>query len=81
MSERLPSLTPKQVLKALTRKEAGFYIHHVSASGHRYLAHPDDPSIRVVIPFHTQELPRGTLHSILKQAKLSREEFLDLLRG
>jgi predicted RNA binding protein YcfA (HicA-like mRNA interferase family) len=79
MSPRIPSLTPKQVLQALTRKQAGFYVHHASASGHRYLAHPDDPTIRVVIPFHTKELPRGTLMSIIKQAQLTQEEFLRLL--
>jgi len=79
MSERLPSLTPRQVFKALTRKKAGFYVHHVGSSGHRYLAHPDNPSIRVVIPFHTNELPRGTLTSIIKQAKLTQKEFMELL--
>jgi len=79
MSKQLPSLTPKQILKALTRNQAGFYVHHTSPGGHRYLAHSDDPTIRVVIPFHTKELPRGTLNSIIKQAKLTREAFLDLL--
>ncbi|MBI1729780.1 type II toxin-antitoxin system HicA family toxin [Candidatus Acetothermia bacterium] len=79
MSPRIPSLTPRQVFKALTRKQAGYYVHHVSASGHRYLVHPDDPAIRVVIPFHTKDLPRGTLLNIIKQAKLTQEEFLELL--
>ena len=79
MSRRLPSLTPRLVFNALTRKQAGYYVHHVSASGHRYLAHPNDPTIRVVIPFHTKDLPRGTLLSIIKQAKLTQEEFLELL--
>lgn len=79
MSPRIPSLSPKQVLKALTKKEAGFEVHHTGPSGHRYLRHPDDPTIRVVIPFHSKELPRGTLMSIIKQAKLTQEEFLGLL--
>jgi predicted RNA binding protein YcfA (HicA-like mRNA interferase family) len=65
MSLKLPALTPKQVLRALTSKRAGFYIWHTSSSGgHIHLCHPDDPSILVDIPMHTKDLKRGTLHSI-----------------
>jgi predicted RNA binding protein YcfA (HicA-like mRNA interferase family) len=81
MSSRLPTLTPKQVLKALTKRKAGFYLCHTSSSGsHIHLCHPDDPTILVDIPMHAQDLKRGTLQSILKQAKLTREEFLKILR-
>lgn len=80
MSMKLPSLTPKEVLRVLTSKEAGFYTCHRSSSGsHIHLCHPDDPTILVDIPMHARDLKRGTLHSILKQAKLSRQEFLELL--
>jgi predicted RNA binding protein YcfA (HicA-like mRNA interferase family) len=78
MSRKLPSLTPKQVLKTL--QKAGYYICHRSASGsHVHLCHPNDPTILVDIAMHPRDLKRGTLHGILKQAKLSREEFLELL--
>lgn len=80
MSQRLPTLTPRQVLQALTRKEAGFYICHTSShGGHIHLCHPDDPTIRVDIAMHAKDLKRGTLLGILKQAKLSRDQFLQLL--
>jgi len=79
MSLKLPALTPKKVLRAL--KRAGFYECHTSSSGsHIHLCYPDDPTILVDIPMHAKDLKRGTLHSILRQAKLSREEFLKILR-
>jgi len=34
---------------------------------------------QVVVPFHRRDLKRGTLLSILKQAGLSRQQFLELL--
>jgi predicted RNA binding protein YcfA (HicA-like mRNA interferase family) len=80
MSPRIPSLTPRQVIKILIRKRAGFYIcHEGSRGGHIHLCHPNDPTIRVDIPVHAQELKRKTLMSILKQANLTQEEFLRLL--
>ncbi len=33
----------------------------------------------VVIPLHTGDLPKGTLHAILEDAGLSVEQFLELL--
>ncbi|MBI1743489.1 type II toxin-antitoxin system HicB family antitoxin [Candidatus Acetothermia bacterium] len=49
MSLELPALTPKQVLRTLMSKRAGFYICHTSSSGgHIHLCHPDDPSILVI---------------------------------
>lgn len=80
MTPRLPSITPRQLVKALLRKRAGFYICHTTSSGgHVHLCHPDDESIRVDIAMHTKDLKRGTLSAIMKQTKLTREEFLALL--
>jgi predicted RNA binding protein YcfA (HicA-like mRNA interferase family) len=36
------------------------------------------PSL-VVVPLHTRDLPRGTLHGILEDAGLAVEEFVELL--
>jgi len=33
----------------------------------------------VVVPLHKQDLPKGTLLEILKQADISKEELRDLL--
>jgi predicted RNA binding protein YcfA (HicA-like mRNA interferase family) len=76
MSPSLPSLKPKEVLKALQR--AGFYIHHQTGS-HIVLKHPSQPSKRVVLPYHNKDLKKGTLQSIIKQAGLSVDEFLNYL--
>jgi len=73
MSPRLPSLTARQVLRALRR--AGFYIHHQRGS-HATLKHPDDPAKRVTVPVHVRELQRRTLVSIVKQSGMTTEEFI-----
>jgi predicted RNA binding protein YcfA (HicA-like mRNA interferase family) len=76
MSQHLPALKPAKVLRALQR--AGFYIHHVKGS-HYYLKHPDKPGLRVTLPFHSADLKRRTLTSIIDQAGFSVEEFLKFL--
>lgn len=73
---RLPSLRPREVLRALER--AGFWVHRQTGS-HLTLKHATDPTKRVTVPFHARELPRWLLGSILKQAGLTPEEFLRLL--
>ena len=37
------------------------------AGSHRHYVHPTKPG-KVTIPFHCRDLPKGTEHSILKQA-------------
>ncbi len=76
MSERLPALTSRTVLRALER--AGFFVHHTSGS-HCALRHPDRPHLRVVVPYHNRDLKRATLRSIIRQAEMTHEEFLALL--
>jgi predicted RNA binding protein YcfA (HicA-like mRNA interferase family) len=76
MSQHLPALKPAKVLQALQR--AGFYIHHIKGS-HHYLKHRDRPNLRVTVPVHGSDLKRRTLMSIIDQAGLSVEEFLDLI--
>ncbi len=76
MSPALPVLKPKRIVRALER--AGFYIHHSSGS-HVQMKHSDKPELRVTIPYHSIDVPPGTLNSIIRQSGLSREEFLRLL--
>lgn len=70
---RLPSVKPKMVIRALLRN--GFLIQ--CTSGSHYLL--TKGRLKVVIPYHNKDLKPGTLASIIKQAGLSVEEFLDLL--
>lgn len=72
----LPVVTPRQLIRALRR--AGFFVHHVRGS-HHYLKHPDKPGLLVSVPYHSRDLKRGTLGSILRQAGMTAEELIDLL--
>ncbi len=72
---KLPRVKSKQAIKAL--KRAGFYVDHVSGS--HYILYKNDSTPPISVPFHNKELKLGTLSSILKQAKLSVQEFIDLL--
>jgi len=76
MSGRLPAAKPKEVLRALAR--AGFFIHHTSGS-HYILKHPNNPQLRVTVPYHNKDLKRRTLSSIIEQAGLTTQQFVDLL--
>ena len=73
MSGRLPSLKPKIVIRALERN--GFYVHHVTGS--HYILKKD--ILRVTVPYHGKDLKPRTLASIIEQAGLTVEKFLDLL--
>ena len=46
---------------------------------HVHLEHILDKARKVTIPMHNKDLPRKTLLSILKQAKISLREFLKIL--
>lgn len=76
MSRDLPALRPKAVMRALER--AGLRLVRVTGSHHLY-EHPARPDRVVPVPLHNRDLKRGTLHGILKQAGLTKEELLDLL--
>jgi predicted RNA binding protein YcfA (HicA-like mRNA interferase family) len=76
MSPQLPILKSRDVIKALQR--AGFYIHHQTGS-HIQLKHCDKSWIRITIPFHSGDLTKTVIRSIIRQAELTVQEFLDLL--
>lgn len=63
--------TPKQVLSKL--KKLGFAQDRQTGS-HKVLYEPESKR-RAVIPFHLKEIPKGTMSSILREAKISKEEF------
>ncbi len=73
---KLPHCTPRKVLAALLRY--GFYIHHRTGS-HINLRFLDKPHLHVVIAYHNRELAPKTLKSIIIQAELTVQEFIDLL--
>ncbi len=73
----LPVLKGREVLQALLKGK--FYVHHQRGS-HARLFHRTRPDLKVTVPIHNKDLPEKTLRAILKQAGLSDEEFLILLR-
>lgn len=77
MSSKLPTVSGKQVIVALEKKD--WYVKRVRGS-HHVLRHPDIPDA-IPVPVHgNRELKRGTLASILRASGLSRDEFARLLR-
>jgi len=69
---KLPSLTPKEVIKIL--EQHGFQLDHTSGS-HMVYYNPDKAK-RVTIPFHRRDIPKGTLLAILKQAGIDKEDLI-----
>ncbi len=73
---KLPRIPSSLVIRAL--KRAHFYEFHQSGS-HIQLRHLDNSSLRITIPFHRKDLTPKTLKSIIEQAGLTVEEFINLL--
>lgn len=71
---KLPSISGKNCVKAL--QKVGFYFKRRESS--HVILRRDDPFAQVVVPDH-QELAKGTLKAILRDADLSVEEFILLL--
>jgi predicted RNA binding protein YcfA (HicA-like mRNA interferase family) len=77
VSERLPALRARDVIRALER--AGFAISRISGS-HCRLIHTADTARKVTVPLHgSTDLKKGTLRGIIAQAGLTVAEFLALL--
>lgn len=76
MSPALPSVTARQVTRALER--AGFTFRRQKGSHQIYIHH--GTGRRVSVPAHTGDFPKGTLRQILRLADLSIERFLELLQ-
>ena len=76
MRRRLPAVKPRQVIAALQR--AGFVIRRVTGS-HNRLGMPGDPGRWAIVAYHNRDINPKTLRSIIRQAGLSVDEFIDLL--
>jgi predicted RNA binding protein YcfA (HicA-like mRNA interferase family) len=70
----LPQISGRDCVKAL--QKAGFIIKR--QQGSHIILRRNEPFAQVVVPDH-QELDRGTLRAIIRQAGLSVDEFLSLL--
>jgi predicted RNA binding protein YcfA (HicA-like mRNA interferase family) len=69
-------LTAKQLMSVLER--LGFSHRPLTATSHRRYVHPDGR--RTTVPIHAgQDIGRGLLRKILKDIKVTTEEFKNLL--
>lgn len=59
-------MTAKEIEKIIMHE--GWKLHSITGSHHHY-KNPNKAG-RVTIPFHSGDIPKGTLNSILKQAGL-----------
>ena len=71
---KLPVLSGDQLCKALGK--TGYERDHQTGS-HIILRNINPPHRRLTIPNH-KEIAKGTLMSVIRQARLSKEEFLEL---
>jgi len=72
---KLPVVSGKKCVKILGK--AGFYFKR--QEGSHITLRRDEPFAQVVVPDH-KELDRGTLRAIVRQAGLSVDEFVRLMR-
>jgi len=73
---KIPPLNPHKLIKMLQR--AGFKIIRQKGS---HVIMMNDRKIRTVIPVHPgKDVKPGLIRAIIKEAGLSREEFLKLLK-
>ena len=76
MSPALPAITARELTRAL--EAAGFVLRRQRGSHQIY--QNQQTGKRVSVPVHTGDFPKGTLRQILRDADLSVERFLELLR-
>lgn len=75
MTERLPAVKPRQLIRVLEQK--GWTLHRTKGSHHVFV-HPTSPKV-ITVPVHPGDLKRGLVAGVLKDAGITREEFLKLL--
>lgn len=73
---KLPSFTPKKIIKIL--ETCGFQLDHTTGS--HFIFYNFKTKKRAVVPYHTKDLPKGTIMSILKEAGISKEELEKILK-
>lgn len=71
----LPVLAPSQVVRIL--EKLGFREHR--QHGSHLIMIRDGSRHQPVVPMHNKDVKKGTLRSIIRQAGLTVEEFVDLL--
>ncbi len=71
---KLPSQKPKELIKKFGKLG---YRKDRQKGSHVILYHPKTRR-RIVIPMHVKDTPIGTLRAVIKQAGITKDEFLKL---
>jgi len=74
---KLPVISGPEAVRAFGR--VGYNLDHQSGS-HVILRHRDPPHRRLSVPNH-RELATGTLRALIREAGLTVDEFVELLRS
>ena len=72
---RLAGFSADEVIRKL--RQAGFVFDRQAKGSHEIWWNPETRA-RTTVPHHPGDLPEGTLRAILRQARLSIDEFLKL---
>ncbi len=72
---KLPPVNARRIIRALER--LGFHKHRQRGTSHLIMAHPDGR--RASIAVHPGDIPRGTLHGILRDIRVAPDELRELL--
>lgn len=72
---KLPSVSPKKFIRIITK--IGFYLYSRRRGSHMIFAHPDGR--KVIVAMHARDIPKGTLHAMIKDLNLSVEYFRELM--
>jgi predicted RNA binding protein YcfA (HicA-like mRNA interferase family) len=73
---KLPVITSKKLVRILNK--IGFQLDH--KTGSHFIFYNPKSKKRTVVPYHIKDLPQGTLMNILKEAGITKEEFLRLVK-
>ena len=71
---RLPQVRPREMIAALQRAD---FVDAWTKGSHHFMVHRDDPTRWATVAMHANDLSARDVHDILKQAKISRNEFLN----
>lgn len=74
MSNRIPTITPKQLVRVL--ELMGFEKKRQRGS-HAFFIHQD--SRHTTVPIHSKDIKRNLLRKILKDIRVSEDEFIENL--
>ena len=75
---RLPALTAREFVAVA--EKAGFVFDRQKGSHAVYVRASDQGCTTIVVPMHKgRTLKRGTLHGLIDDMGLTRDEFIDLL--